>query len=286
MSRSTPYSPSPRPQFDGPALIRRTEVTRHVWGDDQAGEVFDLIYASTSLIHALVFGLAPGGAFRHSPAFPTVFGADEVLTVLSGTAIFANPETGEVLRVPRGDSVFFGANTWHHVFAHGTEPVRILEFLAPPPAAGTTGAYARTRPYLETSRYSDDSVLGRLPGPPGTAPTLTWLRDEAAVYRLQGDALIGLLASTEQLTVGTLSVASGKASTVHEHGGDEIVYVTEGSLIVRAWGADRTYVFELSPEDAAYIPAGIAHEYRCFGETPAEAIIGIAPAYLAAADEP
>ena len=49
---------SPRPTFDGPALIRRADVTRHVWGDPEAGEVFDWIYASTDKVHMLVFGLA------------------------------------------------------------------------------------------------------------------------------------------------------------------------------------------------------------------------------------
>jgi mannose-6-phosphate isomerase-like protein (cupin superfamily) len=279
-TESPPYRPSPRPHFEAPTAIHRTDVTRHIWGDAEAGEVFDLIYASTEKIHALVFGLASGGAFRHSRAFPTVFGADEVLYVVSGTMVIANPQTGEVLRVPRGDSVFFRADTWHHVFAHGPEPLRILEFLAPPPAAGTTGAYARTREYLETPIYTDDSIFGQLPGP-GPAPrTLTWLRSDEPVYRLEGDALVGVVASTEHLTVTSLSVRPGKASSVHAHGGDEIVYVTAGTLAVRVWDAVSTYVFELSAEDAAYVPAGARHEYRNFGGDTAEAIVGVAPAYL------
>ena len=93
-----------------------------------------------------------------------MFGADKVLHVLSGTMILANPETGEVIRVPTGDSAFFRANTWHHVFAHGEEPLRVLEFLSPPPAAGTTGAYARAQPYLAESRYADDTLIGHIPG--------------------------------------------------------------------------------------------------------------------------
>jgi hypothetical protein len=80
----------------GPALIRRGDVTRHVWGDPDSGEVFDWIY---DLIHMLVFGVAPGGAFRHSEAYRTVFAADEVLHVLEGTLVIADPQTGEVERV-------------------------------------------------------------------------------------------------------------------------------------------------------------------------------------------
>jgi quercetin dioxygenase-like cupin family protein len=274
------YSPSPRPVYDGPTAIPYAAVTRHIWGDAQAGEVFDWIYASTDKIHALVFGLAPGGAFRHSREFRTIFGADEVLTVLSGTMVLANPETGEVLSVPTGDSAFFGAGTWHHVYAQGPEPLRVLELLAPPPAKGTTGAYARTCPYLEDSRYGDDSMLGHLPGPPSAASTLRWLRGHDVVYRLEGEGLVGVLASTEQLTVATLTLSAGKAGHRHTHGGDEVVYVRSGTLSVRAWTTEGTRVFELAPKDAAFIPAGTPHEYRNYEASPAEAVMGVAPSYL------
>ncbi len=279
-AKPTVYRSSPRPQFAGPAAIPYATVTRHIWGDAEAGEVFDWIYGSTDKIHALVFGLAPGGTFRHSPEFRTVFGADEVLTVLSGTMMLANPETGEVIRVPTGESAFFRADTWHHVLAYGPEPLRVLEFLAPPPAKGTTGAYARSREYLAQSRYTEDSVLGHLPGSQAAGRTLTWLRPEDVLYRLEGDSIVGLLASTEHLTVATLALSAGKAGSVHVHGGDEIAYVTSGTLTVRAWTADQTHVFELTPGDAAFIPAGTAHEYRNYEATNAEALIGVAPQYL------
>ena len=113
----TTYSPSPRPTFDGPTAIPYSSVTRHVWGDAEAGEVADWIYASTDKLHCLVFGLPVNGAFRHSREFLTVFGADEWLCVLEGTLAISNPETGEVERIPTGGSVFFRKDTWHHAFA-------------------------------------------------------------------------------------------------------------------------------------------------------------------------
>ena len=53
------YSASPRPTFEGPAHIPYETVTRHLWGDDESGEVADWIYVSSAKIHQLVFGLAP-----------------------------------------------------------------------------------------------------------------------------------------------------------------------------------------------------------------------------------
>jgi mannose-6-phosphate isomerase-like protein (cupin superfamily) len=266
--------------FDKPTAIPYSDVTRHIWGDGESGEVFDWIYASTDRIHTLVFGLAPGGSFRHSREFRTVFGADEVLHVLSGEMILANPETGEVIRVPTGENAFFRAGTWHHVFAHGDEPLRVLEFLSPPPSSGSTGAYARSKAYLDKSQYGDDTQFGRIPGVQAQRKTLTRLRPEDVVYRLEGSALVGLLASTEHLTVASLSLTAGKSASAHRHGGDEILYVRTGILSVRAWHNDKTSVFELSPNDVAYIPEGALHEYRNYGAQTVEAVLGVAPTYL------
>jgi quercetin dioxygenase-like cupin family protein len=274
------YSPSPRPTFEVPSLITRQGVTRHIWGDDEAGQVADWIYASTERVHALVFGLAPGHAFRHSREFRTVFGADEVLYVLSGTMVLANPETGEVQLVEQGESIFFRADTWHHAFAHGPEPLRVLELFAPPPAAGASGAYSRTRPYLEASTYCDATLLGALPGSGDRPRTLRPITRADVHFLLDGGALIGLQASTEHITVGTLAVSPGAVSTIHAHGGDEVLFCLAGSLHVRAWFADETYVFELGPEDAVLLPQGARHEYRNYGGATAEALFGVAPAYL------
>jgi quercetin dioxygenase-like cupin family protein len=265
--------------FDQPTAITRTAVTRHLWGDDISGCVSDLIYASTNSIHALVFGLPAGGRFEHSEEFRTVFGADELFQVLAGTMVLANPETGEVTRVPTGGYVFFRKDTWHHAYAHGAEPLRVLEIFAPPPASGTSGAYARTKPLLQTPRYADDSIVGTLSGAPPEARTIRLLREDDIVWRRDLGVLAGLLISTEHLTVHTVEINPAEVAASHRHGGDELLYVTEGTLWVRAWQDDTTFVFELEPHDACFIPEGSEHEYRNYGATTAKATIGIAPQY-------
>jgi quercetin dioxygenase-like cupin family protein len=273
-------SPSPRPTFDGPALIRRADVTKHVWGDPEAGEVFDWIYASTDKVHMLVFGLAPGGAFRHSQEHRTIFAADELLHVLEGVLVIADPETGEVQRAGAGESVFFRRDTWHHAFALGPEPLRVLELFAPPPAAGASSAYAREQPYLETSRYADDTRLGSWPPVTAVEPRLRVLRPADVLWRRDLGVLCGVLISTEHLTAATLELGPGEAAAAHEHGGDEVLMALDGPLWVRAWFGDAVHVFELEPEDACYLPAGARHEYRNPGGGTARAICGIAPSYL------
>jgi quercetin dioxygenase-like cupin family protein len=278
IERLLPPASSPRPTFDGPALIRRSEVTRHIWGDPASGEVFDWIYCSTERLHMLVFGLPPGGAFRHSEGYRTVFAADELLHVLEGTLVIADPETGEVQRVATGESVFFRRDTWHHAFALGPEPLRVLELFAPPPAAGASSAYARQQPYLEQSRYADDSLLGRWPAE--REPRLRVLRPGDVLWRRDLGALTGILVSTEHLTVATLEIGPGEVAAVHEHGGDEAIMALDAPLWVRAWFGESVQVFELEPEDVCYLPAGSRHEYRNAGAATARAICGIAPRYL------
>ena len=273
MSSGRPYSPSPRPTFDGPARIAAADVTRHVWGNEESGEVADWIFASTERIHCLIFGLAPGASFRHSREYRTVFGADEVLTVLQGTLVIANPATGEVHRAECGESVTFGAGTWHHAFAHGGEPLRVLEYLSPPPASGSTGAYAREQDYLEESRYATDA--------PPDPPTLRVVRAPDVIWRRDLGVLAGVLSSTEHLTVMRLELNPGESSRAHAHGGDELLYVLDGTLHVRAWHDERSHVFELEAGDACYLPQGTEHHYASYGAGMATAIEGVAPSYLA-----
>jgi quercetin dioxygenase-like cupin family protein len=280
VERQPPPPSSPRPVFSGPALVRRADATRHVWGDAASGEVFDWIYASTDRVHALVFGLAPGAAFRHSEAYRTVFAADEVLHVLEGTLVIADPQNGEVQRVGSGQNVFFRRDTWHHAFALGPEPLRVLELFAPPPAAGTSSAYAREQPYLESSRYADDGLLGQWPPSAPLARRLRVLRDDDVLWRRDLDVLVGILVSTEHLTVATLELGPGEAARAHQHGGDEVLMALAGALWVRVWHDGAVHVFELEPEDACYLPAGTRHEYRNAGGATARAICGIAPSYL------
>jgi quercetin dioxygenase-like cupin family protein len=264
------YRPSPRPSYDAPTVVRAADAVRHTWGDEEAGLVDDLIYVSSQRLHTIVFALPPGGAFRHSESFRTVFAADELLHVLQGTLVLANPESGEVVRAERGESVFFRRDTWHHGFSYGDDELRVLEFFAPPPATGTSGAYAQTRPYLSDNVYADDGILGRLVDRP-VRRSFRLLRPADAVWRLDLDVLVGLLVSTEHLTVGTIRSLPGRTSAAESHGGDELVYVTAGELHVTAGDVEAT----LGVGDALSIPAGVAHAYGGAGE----AIFGVAPDY-------
>ncbi len=279
------YSASPRPTFDGPAHIPYESVTRHLWGDEESGEVADWIYVSSSKIHQLVFGLSPGGAFRHSDNYRTIFAADEVLYVLSGVMVLSNPETGEVHRIQPGEAAFFRRDTWHHAFNFSPEPLRVIEFFAPPPSQGTSGSYAQSKPNLTSPKYAQDQWIGRWPKAQSQAAenfTIRPVGDGDLLWRLEGaeqQLLVGILAATEHLTVGKMQLLAGQRSDVEVHGGDESLYLLEGALNVRVPENDGPRWFELKPGDGFFVPEGAPHQYYNMSDAPVSFLCGIAPRY-------
>ena len=279
-------SSSPRPTFDRPTHIPYEQVTRHVWGDETSGQVIDWIYVSSSKIHQLVFSMAAGGNFRHSDNHRTIFAADELYYVLSGTFVMTNPESGEVHRLNAGEAAFFRRDTWHHGFNGGTEPLRVLEFFAPPPSQGTSSAYAKTKPNLTDVRYVQDKWLGKWPMAQAEAEKefrMKVLRDRDVLWRMEGkkqQTLTGLLISTDQLTAGKIILLPGQQTEVETHGGDECLYLLEGNLILSVDVADASPWYELKPRDGFYLPQGTPHQYRNISDKPVTLLFGIAPSYL------
>lgn len=279
---------SPRPTFPGPTHIRRDQVVLHLWGDEASGEVADWLYVSSEKVHHLVFGLAPGASFRHSDAFRTIFAADELLYVLSGTLILANPKNGEVHRLEANQAAFFRRDTWHHAFSFGPDPLRVVEFFAPPPASGASSAYARQQELLTDSTYRDDRWLGKWPmqrEEHDRAATMRVLSEGDLLWRVEGSdggAVSSLYVSTEHLTAGKVRLRPGGQTGVQHHGGDKTLHVLEGTLNVYlpdADGPNGQRWFELAPEDGFYLPEGTRHQLRNVGGDDAEVLFAVAPDY-------
>lgn len=282
MSAAPARRSTPRPSYDHPTVIRPPEVTHHLWGDDEAGYVGDEVLISSGTLHALIFTLPPGGAFRHSPANRTVFGADEAYVVLDGVLALANPETGEVVRAEAGDAVFFRRDTWHHGFSRSTGSLRVLEIFAPPPAAGMSSAYAATRPYLDEARYAQEEVLGRWPldrAVVEAADTLQLVRPADQRYRLEGDLLAGLIASTEHLTVLAGELLAGQASDFRAHPGDAFCYVTGGDVHAHTPDAPAGNWWRVRAGDAFVLPGPERYRLVNQGAEPARFVLGVAPRY-------
>jgi quercetin dioxygenase-like cupin family protein len=200
--------------------------------------------------------------------------------------VIVNPETGEVHRVQPGEAAFFRRDTWHHAFNYSKDALRVLEFFAPPPSQGTSGAYARTKPLLTDNRYGIDAALGRWPLQRAEIErvfTIAMVRDPDLLWRYEGEqnqVLVGLLCSTEHLTVGKVLLLPGQRSDSFTHPGDKSLYVVQGMLNVLCPAkSEGQKWFELKPQDGFYLPAGVPHQFHNITDQPVELIFGVAPAY-------
>ena len=268
-----------------PGPVRAGEALVRLWGDDEAGWVNDWVYVSSERLYQIVLSMPPGGSFRHSERNRTIFGADEVYLVLTGSFALVNPVTGEVLRLEAGQAAWFGPDTWHHGFVLGDTEATVLEFFAPPPAAGMSQDYARTKPYLSTWRWADDAVLGasreRHAGPtPRT--TLRRVRPEDTLWRLEGDhaeLLVGIWLSTPRLTVGTGALPADRRTGERRHDGDLGLYVREGrlSVVLPSDGGDQ--VHHLAPGDGFFVPQGTTYRLANPATGRTGFVFGVAPTY-------
>ena len=97
--------------------------------------------------------------------------------------------------------------------------------------------------------------------------------------RLEGEIAVGLIVSTEHLTVAELQVPAGAVGEKTAHGGDAMVVGVSGELMVRTHWKSKSSTFELGPRDAVFIPESGQYEVLSFS-TPATALLGVAPRYL------
>ncbi len=247
------YKPSPKPNFHEPTHIVYNKMETYMWGDDEAGKVKDWIYVSNESLHQIIFGLEPGGSFKHSDQYRTIFGADELLYVLSGVLIINNPETGETHKVLPGESVFFQKDTWHHAFNYSDEYLQVLEFFSPPPITGTSGAYAKEKKLLKNLKYKRDNY---------SYPSENFknenafkiIRSSNYIWSLEGknkQSLFATLVKTINLDVKIINLKSLQESDVFNFKNHTTYLSLSDNLEVNL---DNHKKFILNKKDGLYLP--------------------------------
>jgi len=258
---------TPRPSFSSVQTIRRGDVVHHVWGDTTAGFVTDRILSSTAQLHVLEYELPPGGEFRHSEMNPTIFGADLLYFVVEGAMLLTDPSTGEIREVRAGEGALIPPGTWHNAFNPWPEAARVVEFLSPPPARGTTSDYARRQPALAEATYHDDRWSGRWPAARAeldAARRFAVTSFDTGLLSFRGadpTHLHSTLADTEFLLVVLGRIAPGHVEDFAPVDRESVLIVLEGELWADVWTAADGYsgTAVLQPGDAIFLPVG-AHE--------------------------
>ena len=255
------YKPSPKPNFHEPTHIKYKNMETYMWGDDEAGKVRDWIYVSNESLHQIIFGIEPGGNFKHSDQYRTIFGADELLYVLSGVLIINNPETGETHKVLPGESVFFQKDTWHHAFNYSDEYLQVLEFFSPPPITGTSGAYAKEKKLLTNLKYKRDNFL--FPSEQfKNENSFKILRKNEYIWSLEGanqETLIATLVKTKNLDVKIINLKSLQESNVFNFKKNTSYLSLNDNLEVII---DNDKQFLLSKKDGMYLPKNCSFKIK------------------------
>jgi mannose-6-phosphate isomerase-like protein (cupin superfamily) len=208
--------------YEKATLIKAAEVSRFLWGDQKAGYVSDWIYGSSPKIHMMSFEMAVGARFGNSPDFKTYYNCAETYHCLKGEFTFHCPESGEVHVLHKGDTLYFPPNTWHWGYNFGSETSHILECLTPR-VEEAIEAYAVKQPWLTDIRYGQRELMGHYrPGDGRGKRRATVARAGDYLYEIVGERQpmrVGLVCSTDMLTVGIVELHAGQESEIVSHPG-------------------------------------------------------------------
>lgn len=97
--------------------------------------------------------------------------------------------------------------------------------------------------------------------------------------------LISLIVSNEYVTLGLITIPPGGYSEIEDHEGEEALEVLEGTLVVRTFepgeelNLKKTSHMSLTIHcgETLYIPSGVKHSYKNFGEDMVRAYFAVAP---------
>ena len=247
------YKPSPKPDFFKPTHIKYDLIETYMWGDETAGKVKDWIYVSNKNLHQIIFGMEAKGNFKHSDQYRTIFGADELMYVLSGVLIINNPETGETKKVNKGESVFFRKDTWHHAFNYSDEYLQVLEFFSPPPLTGTSGLYAKEKKLLEHSIYKRKNYdsLNNFKN----QNAFKIIKKDDLVWSLEGpqqEILIGTLINTKFLNVHLIKLLPNQKTHNFKFLNNTTYLSLNNNIKVNIIEDNEEYI--LSEKDGMYLP--------------------------------
>jgi quercetin dioxygenase-like cupin family protein len=272
-----------------PMLVRQREAMRFLWGDEESGQVADLIYGRGERISAVSYALGPGHWFGASKVWKPLYDQHRFYYVVQGSLAIHDPESGHVAVASHGMAVTWRGARYHFGYNAGHDEVVVLDWFAPPdrgldtpeiatmPAKRELGEIVGGR-YELLGAWPDcrPDVLARTLGEGGLAA----VGPDTALHFVHGSRrpmLVSILSSSSQLTAGTFSLAAGRRSEPEQHRGDEVVYALSGQLHVHL--TERGDWFELDPLDCLYIPEGMPHEYWSYGTCPVAAVFCVAPAY-------
>jgi mannose-6-phosphate isomerase-like protein (cupin superfamily) len=288
--RSVPDRRAPDRILVEPTLVRIEEATRQLWGDEESGEISDLIYGRAERIHAVIFTMGPGHWFSASKTWKPRYDQHRYYYVVQGTLAIHDPETGDVAVAGPGEVITWRGARYHFGYNVGGDEVVVLDWFAPQEWAPdeTESAVMDTKPEPREIRAGRHELLGAWPAqrPDDLRRVLSeggpvTIRPVDALHFVHGQKrpmLVSILSSSSDLTAGTFSLGANMKSEPEQHAGDEVIFTLSGRLHVHL--CDAGDWFEMNRLDCVYLPGGTRHEYWSYGAERSTAAFCVAPGYL------
>lgn len=285
-----PGEKSVRGVFREATVVRREDAIRFLWGDEESGQVSDLIYGRGEHVSGVIFTLGPGHWFGASKDWKPFYEQHRFYYVVQGTFAIHDPETGDVALATTGEAISWRGARYHFGYNVGNDEVVVLDWFAPPergldvPEYAVSGAKRELGKILE-GRYD---LLGAWPNrrPEELARALTdggltTLRPADALHVMLGTKrprLVSILASSTDLTAGTFVLRENEKSEPEQHPGDEVIFTLSGRLHIHL--CETGEWLEMNPLDCVFLPGGTTHEYWSYGAETSSAAFCVAPSYL------
>jgi mannose-6-phosphate isomerase-like protein (cupin superfamily) len=273
-------------RLEGPTLIRYSETTRYLWGDEESHQVSDWYYGAGERIASFMFSLRPGNYFKYSKVWKTHYDQQRLYYVLQGGLVIHDPQSGEVAVANEGEAIYWHGHKWHFGYNFGQREALILEGCVPPLTEPEIITSAR-EPGLDKIVNGRYELLGKWPSELFNAQQtaarnggLLTIRRENCLRLIAGTktpTLVSLFVSTDMMTVGFVELGVDKMADAETHPGDEALVCTRGRLNV--YLPETFEWFELHPKDGMFIPEGTPHQYCSMSDQPVEFFFAVAPRY-------
>lgn len=275
--------------FDQTKLVRHADATRFLWGDEQSGQVADVIYGRNQRIGALTFKLKPGGFFRSSDTWKSYFDQHRYYFVVQGELTIHDPESGEVAVASAGEVIHWRGAKWHFGYNFTSEETVVLDWYAPqerPPHVAEI-EFGATKPKILETKQGQFGLLGQWPDALIDSRTrahksggVSRLTRSDALHFVHGErfpVLESLFVSSKELTAGTVNLMGGAKSEDRRHPSDKVIFNLSGRLHIYLPGTFEW--FELNKWDVLYIPANVPHQYWNYSSDPLSFAFMVVPSY-------
>lgn len=272
-----------------PTVLRYSEGTRFLWGDEQSHQVADVIYGRGERISPVMYSLRSGEYFKNSATWRPHYHQDRFYFVVQGQLAIHDPESGEVAVADEGEAIYWSGEKYHFGYNFGQRETLVLDLFAPQerPIDVPEIEVSVTKPDLEKIVNGRYELLGKWPMERRVVEAaalrdggMVTLRRSDALHMIQGDAnpiLVSILVSSEVITAGVIDLLPAHSSEPETHPGDEVIFALKGRLNV--YLPDSFDWFEANPKDVIFLPEGTRHQYCNYSDEPLTLVFAVAPKY-------